>query len=202
MLTKKKRIVLMLAPVLVFFVLCLLFDGETVDPVGSSMKAGDMERFINTIKSIEAEVVDLTWTHELLRSVEFVQIYNTPQQYTEYVVDFMSQERFTDQQKSIAILSMQKLPLHGLVRLHYNLLELLEEGQLKADVFDFAVFPPYDWNTEIAENFENPAVTRLMKRMLSSPAVPSSRKAYIENEILSGRAKETVRDLREMKQIP
>jgi len=59
-----------------------------------------------------------------------------------------------DQQKIIIALSMQSLDLPRFLLFANDMLRFLESGLVSYDVFKLAVFPPLDWNTKLAENYE------------------------------------------------
>ena len=161
-----------------------------------------MEHFENIIKSIASNVVDLTWSQELLLNNDFVQLYENPRAHRGFVTKFVAQDHHADLQKKIAILSVQTLALNDLVQFQNEMLTLLETGKVNAAVFEMAMFPSYSWSTLIAEKYKDPMVQGLLKRVLSSPAVSLGAKTYIETDILSGRAREDILELREMNEIP
>jgi hypothetical protein len=90
---------------------------------------------------------------------------------------------------------MQRLPLVSFVTFAEQALSHLESALLTERVFDSAVFPTYEWNTGLAENFTGPTVQTFLQRVLASSSVGEGPKA-MASEILSGRAAKAVLELR------
>jgi hypothetical protein len=153
------------------------------------------------IIAIETEVVDLTWTGELLVSPKFQAIYQQPEDYMTQVLELLSDPGFTEQQKIIAALALQKLPLPKLVAFDLQMLSFCEQGLIPDTVLEWAVFPPYDWNTKLAENYTRAEVRDLLLKFSTSSVVSSERKQFIQSEILTGNAKKQIKLLRETGQL-
>lgn len=109
----------------------------------------------------------------------------------------MKDSEFTDQQKVIIALSMQGLDLPWFLLLTNDMLRLLESGLISYDVFKLAVFPPLDWNTKLAENYEQPDVVRFLHLVLKSEKVEDRRREIIRERILTGKAKLSVLNMRD-----
>ncbi len=116
------------------------------------------------IERIEKQVVDLTWLGALLETNDFREIYKHPETYYTAICKFLADQDRTEQQKIIAALSMQKLELGKYLDLADYALRLIEANRISQRVFDAAVFPTYDWDTKIVENYKHPRVRRFLNR--------------------------------------
>jgi len=157
-----------------------------------------MSNFAERIRKIEAQIVDLTWMGGLFEYPEFREIHEHPTSYLSEVSAALRSPEFTDQQKKIIALSMQKLDLPRFLQFANDMLRLLGSGLVSQDVFGLVVFPPYDWNTKLAENYEQPDVARFLRSVLESKQVDTNEKKYIREEILTGKAKSYVLMTREV----
>lgn len=156
-----------------------------------------MLNFGDTIKRIENQIGDLTWTGGLFEYQEFREIYNNPEKYLPEVYNALENPEYSEQQKTIMGLSMQGLTLPKFLLFANNTLRLLESGNVSRKVFEDVVFPTYDWNTKVVENYENPEVTEFLKSVLDSKEVGNRRKEIVREQILTGKAKSYVLDLRQ-----
>jgi len=161
-----------------------------------------MEDLATRLRRIEEQITDLTHAGALLGCPEFVEVYSQPEAHVEGVLEALRAPETSELHKAIAALSMQRLPLQKFVEFSERILGSRETGLVSERVFDIAIFPTYDWNTMLAENYADPAVRRLLNRILTSPAVSDACKAHVRDEILSGNARTAVLELRAAGQIP
>jgi len=170
-----------------------------------AVKAGNrserVDDFIARVTRIKAKIGDLTWTGGLLGVEDFREIHAHPQTYLDAALRALEGTALGDEEKIIVALSMQKLPLPELVRFSEGVLSLLEAGRVSETVFQHAVFPTYDWNTALPEDFADSGVQRLLQRVLDSPSVNARRKEIVKDEILTGNAQKDVLELREAGEI-
>lgn len=156
-----------------------------------------MSSFANKIRSIEEQIVDLTWPGGLFEYQEFREIYDNPANYFSEVSEALKSPDFTEQQKIIIGLSMQGINLPQFLSFAKYMLRLLESGAVSQKVFEHVVFPTYDWNTKIVENYEKHDVAQFLQSVLESKEVGDRRKEIIRKEVLTGKAKSYVLDMRQ-----
>jgi hypothetical protein len=169
-----------------------------VDYIGDCM---NNKNFEHRILAAEAEVGDLTSSSTLFISEDFCSIHADPLRYIDDALEFMSNVLHTEQQKEIAALSMQRLPLPNFVQFATNLLTLRERDLISSVLFRRAVFPTYDWNTKLAESYDNEPVAAALSTIVASNAVDIGTKVYIQEQILSGKARSYILDLKEAGQL-
>jgi hypothetical protein len=168
--------------------------------------AGVSARFAEAIEGAEAQVVDLTAESDLLGSKDFLTIYNNPESFYSDAIEFISDRHRTDQQATIAILSMQRLPLYRYIDFCEEVFTLRQVGAVSQDVFETTLLPGYDWNTKFAENYADVKVRTLLDRIRSSGLLhgksgDANSVEYIDS-ILSGEADRHVKEFRAAGQIP
>lgn len=155
-----------------------------------------MHALLTRVGAIAARIRDLTHPGGLLGYPEFVEVFLEPERYLDEALELLAGPEPTEIEKAIVALAMQRLPLSSFVAFAEQALRGLESGVLTERVFDTAVFPTYEWNTVLAENFADPAVRRLLERVIASSSVGEGSKAMAGGEILSGKAAKAVLELR------
>jgi hypothetical protein len=171
------------------------------DTAAAGNRGERVDDFIARIARIKTTVGDLTWTGGLLRVPEFRQVHAHPREHRDAALAALESATLGEEEKVIVALSMQKLPLPELVRFGERVLDLLEADRVPETVFNHAVFPTYDWNTALVEGFADPAVQRLLQRVVASPRVNDGRKHIVKDEILTGNAQRDVVEMREAGEI-
>ena len=164
-------------------------------------KAIESMEFKDKIAQIQEKIVDLTSIWDVFRSEIFKELYNNPEIHLTDVVNFLSNNQVSDTQKTIAALSIQNLPLPKFLLFAKKVLALREKGKISEQVFYTAVFPPYDWNTQLHENYTDKAVKELLLTIKASTAIDKETKAYVD-KIITGKALEDINRLVEMGQLP
>ncbi|HBB31991.1 MAG TPA: hypothetical protein DC064_09395 [Cyanobacteria bacterium UBA9273] len=164
-------------------------------------KADKMPDFNAAIISIDAKIVDLTWPGGLFEYEEFRNIYVHPEMYKAEALAALNSQALTEQQKIIVALSMQNLELSNFLVFSREVLSLLEKGTISQAVFDWAVFPSYDWNTKWVDNRTAVEVQQILAEISNSKSVSEEKKKYIQEEIITGMAEKQVLYLREIGQI-
>lgn len=148
-----------------------------------------MISFADTIRRIEAQVVDLTAPSDLFHSSDFRAIYDAPGQYESAAIQFIKRPDISEQQKIIAGLSLHKLPLSGFLKFSEELFGQLKRGEISARVFRSVVFASFDWNTELPCNYDKPEVTKFLKEVIKSELVDANLRKVIEENYLTGQSK-------------
>jgi hypothetical protein len=148
-----------------------------------------MNKFIEKILIIENKIVDLTWPGGLFEYEEFREIYNNSEIYSSDARKYIASDNTTEQQKIIIGYSMQGLENIKFLLFAKAMLELLNNDLISKNIFDEIIFPVYEWNTYIPENYSDNDVNLFLKSVLLSKKVSSITKEYIINEIFTGNAK-------------
>lgn len=160
-----------------------------------------MSNIDTKIIEIDSRIVDLTAPLELLEYDEFQEMHCNPESIVDDVLRILGSDSFSDQQKIIAALAVQNLDLEDFISFAEDVLILLENEDISSDVFDWAVFPIYEWNTKLAENYSSKQAQKLLDDILNSNKVGQEQKSYIREHLLTGRAEAQVRFLREIGQL-
>ncbi|NJO18454.1 MAG: hypothetical protein HC877_22780 [Thioploca sp.] len=155
----------------------------------------------NKVAQIQEKIVDLTSIWDVFRSEIFKDLYEHPEVYLTDVINLLSNAQVNDTQKTIAALSVQNLSLPKFLFFAKQVLNLREENKISAKVFSIAVFPPYDWNIKLQENYTNKTVIEFLSIVKSSSTVDKETQEYVE-KIITGKALEDIHQLTEMGQLP
>ncbi len=150
----------------------------------------EKQQFIEKIKFIDREIIDLTHEGALYKYDFFRDLSSNPETYYDECITSLADPELTDQQKVIISLGIQKLPESSYHKLIKSALELLEEGKISNTVFKRLVFPGYSWNTSIQENYGSSKVKTIINTIIESPHVEESLKKYFSDYVLTGKAKD------------
>lgn len=155
----------------------------------------NMTNFVQQIKIIDKKIVDLTWPGGLFEYEEFRQIYDNPESYYPLVCEAIKSSEFTEQQKIIIGHTMHGSDLSTFLPFAQYMLQILESGEVSQTIFDRMVFPTYDWNTTLIENYEKQEVSQFLQSLLKSEKVSDYLKNLILEDILTGKAKSYVNNM-------
>ena len=161
-----------------------------------------MSKFELLVTSLDSKIIDLTWTGELFKHEGFRKIYYDSEIYLKDALEALKNQDLSEQAKIITVLSMQNLSLANWLYFSKTALFFLESNLISASIFRWIIFQSYDWNTKFAENYLDPEVKELMLKFTKSNVVNEDIKKYVEEEIITGKARKTVILLRETGQIP
>jgi hypothetical protein len=141
----------------------LAFFGALLTDVAMPVEsAAAQSTYAKAIERAEAQVVDLTAESDLLRSADFLMIYRNPESSYRDAIEFITDPHRTDQQATIAILSMQKLPLYRYIDFCEQILALRQAGIVSQGVFERVLLSGYEWNTGLQENYLDARVRVLL----------------------------------------
>jgi len=192
-----------IATILIYILLNILITSTAISANGDSINK--RISFQERIQAVQNDVVDLTSHFDLLHSESFLEIWRHPSHYRLEALDFLTDLKRTEIQREIAALSMQRLPLNDFVVFCERIVSLRKAEIISPRIFNIAIFPPFDWNTQLVENYKNPKVRRLLNiidraGVLSESDNTTINKKYIK-KILSGEAMRDLERLREAGQI-
>jgi hypothetical protein len=160
-----------------------------------------MPSFEETIRTIESRIIDLTWPGGLFRYEEFKEVHAHSPRYKEAALRSLAGEDLSEQQKLIVALAMQKLPYDDFLDFVDQVIDLYARGTISAKVLNWCVLPTYDWNTRLVEHYREAEANRRLRRLTELDGLDEQFRSYVEKEVLTGRARATVEQLRETGQI-
>ncbi|OQW89619.1 MAG: hypothetical protein BWK78_07620 [Thiotrichaceae bacterium IS1] len=178
-------------------IICLAF-GNSTGSMSEERKSIDFQQYV---KDITKEVTDLTDDGILLKSKKFRYLFNQIHWYTREALEALSSPTFSNTDKHVVVFAIQGLELEDLLSFAEQLQKLLENGKVSSRIFRETLFPPYNWNTLLAEHFENQEVRQRLIAIRESTAVAPEVKQDI-NQLLSGQALEDIKEAREDEMLP
>jgi hypothetical protein len=143
--------------------------------------------FSKTIKSINKKVVDLTSFSVLFSSKQFTDIYMHPALYLDNVIYYLQYDAGSDEQRLIALLSMNKKDLQQNIVFLKRCNELYKKRLLKDNELIYVIFPPESNNREIIKNYKLAKVRNALLAVKNNVNASTSIKKTIDN-VLSGKA--------------
>jgi len=178
-------------------IICLAF-GNSTGSMSEERKSIDFQQYF---KDITKEITDLTDDGILLDSKKFRYLFNHIDGYTKEALEALSNPAFSDIDKHVVLFAIQGLELADLLSFAKQLQILLENRKISHRIFRKTLFPPYNWNTLLAEHFENQEVRQRLIAIRESTAVAPEVKQDI-NQLLSGQALEDIKEAREDEMLP
>lgn len=160
-----------------------------------------MQDFKQEIIKVDKAIQDLTWPGALFKYPFFREIHDKPHLHMSTALQVLESRALTEQQKIITALTMQRLPLKEFIKFSEQVLLLLEESKISSEVFRWAIFPTYDWNTLLVKNYRSRAVKELLNKVLQSQEVNDEIKVLVREEIQTGKARKQVQYLKDIGQI-
>lgn len=161
----------------------------------------DIQKFIIKIKHINNSIVDLTWSKGLFNYDFFREVYADPTLYAEVALKALESSNISEQEQLIITFSMQNLALNDYMQFCGKLLILFENKKVSNKVMRFAIFPTYDWNTKLADYYEDTDVNRFLVELVDTNGLEIRIKELIQNEILTGKAKKNIKHLRDIGEV-
>jgi hypothetical protein len=126
---------------------------------------------------------------QLTLSTAFTTIWRSASVYQNAARTVLANKHIPEREKLILAYSMQNLCLNDLLDLDREALNYWKRGSISVNVFDTLVFPVYDWNTQLQQNYMNPEVRSLLLKIKGEGVFARSagRLSYVE-EVISGQA--------------
>lgn len=169
------------------FSLVLLFVFVSLFQImGQSTPRTSYEEYIANIRGIYASVGDLTSELDLKDNVQFEELSSQPLIYAEYALAALGDSRLSEDEKLVALLSTYRLSdvtrYTGFVN---NIFQLWTDGQVSKAILMRAIFPGYDWNRAIVDDYKDPNVVLLLDRISTADHLDREDRILMDN-ILSG----------------
>jgi len=177
-------------------------DGQRKTGEMGNIPMSDLVQFKQRIDEIARAAGDLTTPDDLFRVKRFLEVYEAPSPFVTAAAGLYADPTETRLHKEITGYSMQRLPVDQLVWLVSQVAQLASEGKVDPRLVDRLAFPPLNWRVQLIMNYNQPNVRNLLERLAQMPELSEERRAHIRDQVLTGRAREEVLELREMGQIP
>ncbi|KYP13484.1 MAG: hypothetical protein A1D16_12365 [Flavihumibacter sp. CACIAM 22H1] len=139
--------------------------------------------FDSTILLIEKKVVDLTSAEDLFAVQEFVGIYENPHLFSGDAISFIYRADRTDQQKLIAVYSMQKLSLNEYLKIFEKAIAQFNNSKLSEVVLENIISAPIGKEKIILNNSRNQSVLKLLNELKNNSRVSEKLRYRIEKII-------------------
>jgi hypothetical protein len=151
----------------------------------------ETDKFAGIIAQIGNEVKSLGVPDELFVPKAFKTIYEAPQPYFVPATEMMTRREVTTHHKQIVGYAMQRLSLEEFVRFISVTADSVDQGITDVKVLEAATFSPLNWGKQsLIMHYEQPQVHALLRRLLTMAQLPSQRKTYIRDKMLTGEAKQ------------
>lgn len=146
--------------------------------------------FATTLRAISREIKELGVPDELFSSKPFNQIYTSPQSHLAEAMAVMSKEDINAHDKIIAGYAMQRLPPEQFIAFISSLADTVEHGQTNMEVLESAAFAPLNFGHQpLILYYQHPTVRALLGRLLHMPGLSANHREYIQEDLLTGKAK-------------
>lgn len=134
---------------------------------------------------------------QLTLSPAFTAVWKNAGAYRDVALPVLSGADIDERKKLILAYAIQALCLQDLLELDRQALMYWKRGAISTAVLDTLLFPVYDWNTIIQQNYRNPEVTALLRKIQQEQvyAQNAARASYVA-EVISGQAAKDIERLR------
>ena len=158
-------------------------------PKPSTMQ--QINEFANLIEKIGSDVRQLDVPDELFAPESFRSIYEKPELYLASAITLIGRKDLSSHHKKIIGYAMQKLPPEQFVVFVSLLVDSVEQGITSIDVLESTAFTALNWGRQSLINYyQSPTVHELLMRIASMPKLSTVNKEYINDDILTGKAKQ------------
>ena len=155
-----------------------------------------VENYNKTILKIENKFGQSeTWENLFLDST-FLYLYEHSSYFTDSAIAFMSDEKYTNNQKIICVFSMQRASNVDYIKFLTACENLFDENKLNENVIKQSVAPSFGKRRIVIKNYNNPSVRLILQKILKNKSLSSSFKQLLEN-IISGKTWEGLKKFNE-----
>lgn len=145
----------------IFAVIFFLVMSSSFAFAQQSLNSTCSDSLYDSVKKVDAEVPDFEITISLFNSPTFIQLWGASDCYEISAKALLVDSNVSTRQKLIISYAMQSLKLPLLVDFYSDALKLRQRNEISQDLFMDIIFPGYNWNTKLADNFEVPSLFRL-----------------------------------------
>ena len=160
------------------------------------MSSMDKNSSAECFRKIATDVTNLTTPMELYGYPCFQEFMNRQDQPTGELIAVFVLEEHSPMVKQIAGYAVKKLGTKGFVQVGHVLLDLLARGKIESGVVEKAFLPGLQWSHMLAENYADTDVRSLIARILETPAFSERGRRYLSDQVLTGKAKTQVEEMR------
>jgi len=172
--------------------------GYLVDTLTTKMGKNS---FSNTIDSIERVVVDLTSYSDVFLSKEFIRVYESAEDYINNVLIYLADQEKSRQERTIALLTMQKRNWRNNLNFLYAVNYLYRQGLVEGEMIYLILFPIALDNRDIIKNYKAQQIRKVLLDIKGNKRTSKDLQNTID-DILSGKAfREQRRSLAEQHNI-
>lgn len=151
----------------------------------------EIKQFANTIEQIGNEVDRLDQPDDLFELKMFQIIYENPSVYLASAIALIEREDVKPYHKKIIGYSMQRLPPEQFVGFVSLIVKTVEQGKTSLDILETTAFTLLNWGRQtLIMYYQDPSVQALLNRILNLSNLSVTRKKYIQENILTGKAKQ------------
>lgn len=159
----------------------------------------DTQKFAAIIINIGNEVKSLSVPDELFASRAFIPVYENPQAFFAPALALMGGGEMNSHQKMIIGYAMQRLPVAQFVALVAATADNVEQHVTDIKVLETTAFAPLNWGKQsFLMYYDDPRVVVILRRLMAMKQLSEKRRAYIRDEVLTGRAKPEYLDYLQM----
>jgi hypothetical protein len=119
----------------------------------------------------------------------FIDLYEHGSCYLNDVTAFLAQNKFSGEEKRIAVCSMQRLDLTEYIKLAKVVVGLYHRHEVDEDVLSWVVNPDFSTKKILIRNYKNKEVVDLLSKLKNEKSISANLKEAIDN-ILTGRLME------------
>lgn len=166
---------------------CSATDQNKSDKNKEYMNGQDKLSYDSTVLEIMTKVVDLTSSSDLFGVQEFITLYENPDVYQSEALAFLANDKYSYDEKSIAIYSMQKLELEGYKGFLGGVIKLFNEHKINESMLGLALSAPINKRYIVIKNYDDEGISKMLKGLRDSSETSLAFKERISN-ILSGKA--------------
>jgi len=158
------------------------------------MNSQERLNYDSTILATMKEVVDLTSSSSVFGVKGFIAIYENPLLYQNDAIIFLSKEKNTEEEKTIAVFTMQKSDLEDYMIFFKKAVGLFNEGKITERVLSEVISSSVNKRYIIIKNYRDKSISEVLNELKGNEKVSPELKGRIEN-ILSGKSWRGVKKL-------
>lgn len=162
-------------------------DQNSSDKKREYMNSQDKLNYDSAVFKIMTKVVDLTSSSDLFGVQEFIALYEHPDVYQNEALAFLASDKYSYDEKSIAIYSMQKLELEGYKGFLGGIIKLFNEHKINESMVGLALSAPVNKRYIVIKNYDDEDISKMLRGLRDSSETSIAFKERIGN-ILSGKA--------------
>lgn len=166
-------------------------DNETTVTNEKNMNNQQKLNYDSTILATMKEVVDLTSSSSVFGVKGFISLYENPSLYQSDAIAFLENERYSEEEKSIAVFTMQKSDLEGYLVFFRRVVKLFNDEKITEGILSEVISSSVNTKYIVIRNYRNKDVSGILNGLKTNEKISIELKERIEN-ILSGKSWKSV----------